>query len=315
MASGFKTWLVLVVAALAAACATLYAQSPTTPAPDPQPRRMVILNVRVTDSAGHAVVDVNQDGFTVTEDGVTQKITYFSKAEVPLSYGLVIDNSASMRRLLDAVVQTGAKIVNSNKGDDETFLVRFISSDKIETVVDFSSNKLLLQDRLNNLFVEGGQTALIDALYLSAQKLVGRKAENSLRRQALILITDGEERSSFYKQAQLFELLSANDIQIYVVGFTNQLDGKSKTRAIELLSRLANDTGGRIFFPQTPLGLADVADEVVRDIRNQYTVGYVPSGTGPENSFHKVLVSIANNPAQEKRIAVTRVGYAAPGKK
>lgn len=303
-----------IVICLASACSTVYAQSQTSSAPNPEPRRMVILNVRVTDSMNHAVVDVNQDAFSVTEDGVAQKITLFSKEVVPLSYGLLIDNSGSLRTQLSAVVQTGAKIVDGNKPDDETFIVRFISSDKTKTVQDVTSDKRLLMEALSSLYVEGGQTALIDALYISVEKLAKRKTESKLRRQALILITDGEERSSFYKQAQLFELLANNDIQIYVVGFTNELKGRTKTRAGELLTRLATDTGGRVFFPRSLGELAPVADEIVSDIRTQYVIGYVPSGNRADNSFHKVQVSIANNPEQEKRIAITRVGYSASGK-
>ena len=304
----------VVVICLASIYSTVNAQSQISSAPNPEPRRMVILNVRVTDSTNHAVVDVNQDAFSVTEDGVAQKITFFSKAIIPLSYGLLIDNSASLRTQLNAVIQTGAKIVDSNKQDDETFIVRFISRDKIETVQEVTSDKRLLIGALANLYVEGGQTAIIDALYLSVEKLAKRMTESKLRRQALILITDGEERSSFYKQAQLFELLAKNDIQIYVVGFANELTGKTKTRAVELLTRLATDTGGRVFFPQSLGELAHIADQIVSDIRTQYVIGYVPSGNGADNSFHKVQVSIANNPEQEKRIAISRVGYSASGK-
>lgn len=293
---------------------TAYAQSQPPPVSAPVSGRMVILNVRVTDSMSHAVVDVNQDAFSVTEDGITQKITFFSKGGIPLTYGLVIDNSASMRSQLIAVLLTGTKIVNSNMPDDETFLVRFIGSDKIEVVQDLTSNKQPLIDGLNNLFVEGGQTALIDALYLSVEKLAKRKADNKLRRQALILITDGEDRRSFHKPAQLFDLLANNDIQIYVVGFTKELTGNNKIRASELLTRLADDTGGRVFFPQALGDLSRIADEIVNDIRTQYVIGYVPSGKGGDNAFHKVQVSIANNPQQDKRIAITRVGYSRAGK-
>lgn len=276
---------------------------------------MVILNVRVTDGLSRAVVDVDQSAFSVTEDGVVQKITFFSNAVVPLSYGLLVDSSASMRSQLNTVVQAGAKIVISNKPDDETFIVKFISTDKIETVQDVTSNKQLLIDALANLYVEGGQTALIDALHVSVEKLAKSKTENRLRRQALILITDGEDRKSYYKQAQLFELLANNDIQIYVVGLTKDLTGGVKTRAVELLTRLATETGGRVFFPQSLGDLAHIADQIVSDTRTQYVIGYLPSGNGADNSFHKVQVSIATNPEQEKRIAITRVGYSISGKK
>ena len=312
MRSRDQTRLSAIVICLVSACSTVYAQSQTSAVPSPEPQRMVTLNVRVTDSNNHAVADVNQDAFSVTEDGVAQKIVYFSKA-VPLSYGLLIDNSGSLRSQLRAVVQTGSNIVNSNKEDDETFIIRFISSDKIITVQDFTSNKRLLMEGLANLYIEYGQTALVDAIYLSAEKLAKRQTADKLRRLTLILITDGEERNSFYKPAQLFKLLAHNDVQIYAVGFTNELTGGKRKSAVELLTRLATDTGGRVFFPQLPADLAHVANEIISDIRTQYVIGYVPSGNS-NGSFHKVQVSITNNPENEKRIVISRVGYFAYGK-
>ena len=92
--------------------------------------RMVILNVRVTDSESHAVIDAKRDDFAVMEDGAPQKITFFSKEQIPVSYGLVIDNSGSLRSQLGKVVQSGIRIVDSNKPGDEAFLVRFISRDR-----------------------------------------------------------------------------------------------------------------------------------------------------------------------------------------
>jgi Ca-activated chloride channel family protein len=118
------------------------------------------------------------------------------------------------------VVDAGKTIINSNKPGDETFLVRFISSDKIETVQDFTSNKELLTDGLESFYVEGGQTAIIDAVYLSAEHVSEyRKGdEGDRRRRALIVITDGEDRNSFYKQEQLFARLREEDVQIFVIG-------------------------------------------------------------------------------------------------
>jgi Ca-activated chloride channel family protein len=284
------------------------AQAPSEATAD---ARMVVLNVRVTDAESHAVLDVNGDAFSVVEDGVPQKITFFSKEEVPVSYGLVIDNSGSLRSQLDKVIQSGVKIVNSNKVGDETFLIRFISSDKIETVQDVTADKHLLIDGLTDLYVEGGQTAVIDAVYLAADKLSKQKFE-SLHRRALILVTDGEDRRSFYKQEKLFELLGQSDIQIYVVAFTGELKGKAQQRATELLKRLATDTGGRAFFPQSKADLGRIADEIINDIRTQYLVGYVPVNQKAPTSFHKVEVSIAGDPNKDKRIAITRIGYTAP---
>lgn len=271
--------------------------------------KMVILNVRVTDSESHAVVDVKREDFSVMEDGAPQKIAFFSKEQIPVSYGLVIDNSGSLRSQLGKVVQSGIKIVASNTAEDEAFLVRFISSDKIKIVQELTADKSRLEAGLESLYVEGGQTAILDAVYLSSQKLAKLNSA-TLRRRALVLVTDGEERNSFHKMEQLFDLLGKSDIQIYVIGFTNELKGKIRSRSVELLTRLATDTGGRVFFPNSPSELAHIADEIINDIRTQYLIGYVPSNQNAANAFHKVQVSIVNDPNQEKRITVSRLGYA-----
>jgi Ca-activated chloride channel homolog len=285
------------------------------PLQDKAPDKVVILNVRVTDALSKAVVDVPQSSFQITEDGVPQSIAFFSKEEIPLSYGLVIDTSGSLRSQLPKVLQAGGRIVNSNKQGDETFLVRFISSDKVETVQDTTSDKGLLIAGLSSLYVEGGLTAVLDAVYLSAEKLAKqRSAAGSLRRRALVLVTDGEDRHSDYKVEQLFSLLGSTDIQIYAIGFTGELRGKARERAANLLARLATDTGGRAFFPTSTGELEHIADQIINDIRTQYVIGYVPTYRTSSNTFHKVQVSLAENANQEKRIAVTRIGYSGVGK-
>lgn len=271
---------------------------------------MVVLHVRVTDASSKAVVDVPQNSFRIAEDGIPQTIAMFSKEEVPLSYGMVIDNSGSLRTQISAVVTAAILIVSSNKPGDDAFLIRFISSDKIQTVQETTSQRQLLVNGLQSLYVEGGQTAVIDAVYLAADKLARQTpADNLIRRRALIVITDGEDRNSFYKLEQLLRLLASTDIQIYTIGFTGQLKTHSLDRARDLLNRLALDTGGRAFFPQSGAELDQITYAIINDIRTQYVIGYVPSRIQSEKPFHKVEVSIANDPKQEKRIAVTRLGY------
>lgn len=280
------------------------------PARSQSPLEMVVLHVRVTDALSKAVVDVPQSSFRISEDGVPQDIALFSKEEVPLSYGLVIDNSGSLRVYISNVVKAGIRIVKTNRPNDDAFLVRFISSDKIETVQETTSEQQLLINGLDSLYVEAGQTALIDAVYLAADKLAKQVApNNTIRRRALIVVTDGEERNSFYKIEQLLRLLASTDIQIYTIGFTGQLKPQSIDRARDLLNRLALDTGGRAFFPTSGTDLEHITDAIINDIRTQYVMGYVPSKTQAQKAFHKVEVSIADDPKQEKRVAVTRVGY------
>src|ERR1051326_6865058 len=175
---------------------------------------LVQLHVRVIDRNNKPINDVPESAFHVFEDGVAQPIENFSREEVPISYGLAVDTSGSLRSQLQSVIDAGKTIINSNKAGDETFLVRFISSDKIETIQDFTSNKEALMDGLDGFYVEGGQTAVIDAVYLSAEHVSEYKNGDDRRRRALIVITDGEDRNSFYKQEQLFPRLREEHVQI-----------------------------------------------------------------------------------------------------
>jgi Ca-activated chloride channel family protein len=282
---------------------------------------LVTLNVRVIDRNNRPIGNVRQDEFHIFEDGVPQPIETFSREEVPMSYGLAVDTSGSLRSQLQSVIDAAKSIIGSNKAGDETFLVRFISSDKIETVQDFTANKDLLMDGLDSLYIEGGQTAIIDAVYLSAEHVAEYKkgGDDDRRRRALIVITDGEDRNSFYKQEQLFARLREEDVQIYVIGFVNELDKESglirkspRDRAVNLIEKLASETGGRAFFPQSISELPQVANEIIRDLRTQYVVAYNPTNRTRDGSYRAIKVSVDEGGSHDKRIALTRSGRIAP---
>lgn len=273
---------------------------------------MVILHVRVTDPQDKPVRDVPQTSFQVTEDGIPQKIEFFTNEEVPLTYGLALDCSGSLRSQFPQVLQAAANIVNANKPEDETLVMSFISSDRIQMVQTLTSDKRLLFGALESLYIEGGQTAVIDAIYVGANYLAQQKAQpGKVRRKALILVTDGEDRASYYKQEQLFQLLGSTDTQMFIIGLTKDLQGKSRERAIVLLKQLATETGGRTYFPSSTAGIPFISNQIIDDIRKQYVIGYTPSGGDPAKAFHKVQVSIIGDPDKEKRAAITRVGYQA----
>ncbi|HXS02817.1 MAG TPA: VWA domain-containing protein [Pyrinomonadaceae bacterium] len=274
-----------------------------------QQTQTVILHVRVTNPDDKAVLDVPQESFQVTEDGVPQKIAFFINKEVPLSYGLVIDGSGSMRSQINEILGAAGRIVSSNRPSDETFVVRFVSTDKIYVQQEPTSNKTALFKALDQFYIEGGLSAVVDAIYLSAQKLAELKDTGQLRRRILILVTDGEDRVSFYKQDKLFELLGENNIQVFTIALTNELKPSSRDKAMKLLTRLALDTGGRTYFPDSKTDIERVAAEIINDIRMQYVIGYEPTADDTRKDFHKVLVTITENPNQEKRVAITRVGY------
>ncbi len=283
---------------------------------------LVNLNVRVIDRANRPVNDVKQDEFKVFEDGVPQQIFSFTRAEVPISYGLVVDNSGSMKSQLEKVIDATRTIIEQNKAGDETFLQRFVSSDEISILQDFTANKDDLFDAMDKMHTEGGQTAVLDAVYLAAEHVGKHKKGDPLsdkRRRALILVTDGEDRSSYYKQAELFEFLRENDVQIYVIGFVNELDSdsgfirkSSKDKAVNLLNKLATETGGRAFYPTSLTELPGIADEITRDLRTQYVVSYSPTNKRRDGTFRKVNVRIDDTGKRDKRIAITRPGYTAP---
>jgi Ca-activated chloride channel family protein len=282
---------------------------------------LVTLNVRVIDRNNSPVNNVREKDFHVYEDGVVQPIESFTREEVPISYGLAIDTSQSLRSQIQAVIDAGKTIVNSNKPGDETFLVRFISSDQIETLQDFTANKEALNDGLDDLYVAGGQTAIIDAVYLSAEHVAEYKRgdDNDRRRRALIVITDGEDRSSFYSQEKLFSRLREEDVQIYVIGFVNELDKEGgliakspREKAVKLINKLASETGGRAFFPESISQLPQIADEIVRDMRTQYVLSYNPTNKSRDGSFRAIRVAIDDGSSRDKRIGLTRNGRLAP---
>jgi len=281
---------------------------------------LVTLHVRVIDRNNHPINRLRKDEFRVVEDGVPQPIFSFTEEEVPVIYGLAVDTSGSLRPQFNQVVDAAKTIINSNKKGDETFLERFISSDKIETIQDFTPSKDALMDGLDTLYIEGGQTAVIDGVYLAAEHVAGyqKGGDEDKRRRALIVVTDGEDRASYYQETQLFQTLREEDVQIFVIGFVNELDADKglirkspRDKAVTLLNKLASETGGRAFFPQSISELPQIANEIVRDLRTQYIIAYDPTNKAHDGTYRSIKVTVAQPAGNEKRIALTRSGRTA----
>jgi Ca-activated chloride channel family protein len=294
-----------------------------TPAEDDEVLRVdteeISLNVRVVNGSNRPVSSLNQAQFEVYEDEVLQPITSFTTAEVPVINALVIDNSRSLRSQLKKVIEAGKIIVGTNRPKDESTIVRFISKDKIEVVQDFTPNKSSLNDALDNLFVEGGQTAIVDAVYRTAKKVEqyqpSQKKEDAKLR-ALILVSDGDDRGSSYQEQQLFEFLRESQVQIYAVGFINDLSKEidptsgisRQEKAKTFLTRLAQETGGRVYFPNSIDELSQIASEISGEQRTQYLISYAPTNEKRDGTFRKIKVVVAAGANKEKRIAITRTG-------
>jgi Ca-activated chloride channel family protein len=282
----------------------------------------ISLNVRVVNNSNRPVNNLNQSDFNIYEDNVLQPITFFTTAEIPIINALVIDNSRSLRSQLAEVIVAGKIIVSANRPKDESTIVRFVSKDKIEVVQDFTSNKNSLNEALNNLFVEGGQTAIIDAVYQTAKKV--EHYQNSTKKEdvklrSIILVSDGDDRGSSYKEQQLFELLREFHIQIYAIGFVNdlskepELSGTSRqNKARTFLTRLAKETGGKVYFPDSINELPKIASDISGELRTQYLISYNPTNTTRGGNFREIKVVVAEGTNKEKRTAITRTGRNAP---
>jgi Ca-activated chloride channel homolog len=303
-----------------------------TPTPDPTTAEisegerltinteLVTLNVRVIDRNNRPINNISKEEFRVFEDGVSQSIFSFTEEEVPVIYGLAVDTSGSLRPAFEQVIDAAKAIINSNKKGDETFLERFISSDKIETIQDFTASKDALMDGLDTLYIEGGQTAVIDGVYLAAEHVAEYKrgSNDDRRRRALIVVTDGEDRASYYPEADLFRRLREEDVQIYVIGFVSELDAEKglirkspRDKAVNLINRIASETGGRAFFPQSISELPEIANQIVRDLRTQYVISYDPTNKAHDGAYRAIKVTVADAPGRDKRIALTRSGRTA----
>jgi len=180
-------------------------------------------------------------------------------AQVSVSYGIVVDNSGSYRTLLEGIIEAVKNIVNDNKADDETFLVRFVDTDKVYLSQDFTRDKNQIRDAADEMYIEGGKTAILDAVYFSAKHLSANAESN--RRRALILITDGEDRLSKAKLEEVLKFLKDEKIQVFSIGLS---DEKVYTK---LLDKLAKETNGRFFTPKNRAEIQTVIKELTAVIR------------------------------------------------
>ncbi|HKA21989.1 MAG TPA: VWA domain-containing protein [Blastocatellia bacterium] len=297
-------------------------QKPRTPEDGPPPsqkdegeiklgRTMVTLDVTVVDPANKPVMDLKQDEFVVTEDKVPQKIEFFGREQVPVSLVFAIDTSGSMRPKLDTVVKASTNLVKESRKGDEIGVIEF--KDQPELLEEFTSDVNDVIDTLNGL-VASRQTAMLDALYLAAD-YANKEGKN--RRKAVMVVTDGLDNDSYYKFGEVVNHLREIDVQVYLIGFINDLDKESglfkkspKDKAEGLLNKLAEETGGKAFFPKELSEVHAIAQQISTDLRTQYSLSYYPSNSKKDGTYRAVKVQVSS--AARRLIARTRPGYTAP---
>jgi Ca-activated chloride channel homolog len=265
----------------------------------------VVLNCTVVDQDGHLVQDLTRDDFHVFEDNTLQNIVAFSHSDVPISLGILVDNSGSMRDKRAAVNTAALDLVRASNPQDEAFVVNF--SDEAFLDQDFTSDINKLRQGLSHIESRGG-TALYDAVVASADQL-SQGARRS--KQVLLIITDGEDNASTLNLEQTIRRIQ--DLQgpvVYSIGllFGDDARGQEAHRARRALQLLSDETGGLAFFPKSLADVDVVAAEVAKDIRNQYTIGYHSSKPASLGGYRTIRVD-ARGPRHGKLFVRTRTGY------
>jgi len=265
----------------------------------------VQLPCTVVDQDGHLVQDLTQADFHVFEDNTLQNIVAFSHSDVPVSLGILVDNSGSMRDKRAAVNTAALDLVRASNPEDEAFIVNF--SDEAFLDQDFTSDINKLREGLSHIESRGG-TALYDAVVASADQL-SHGAQRS--KQVLLIITDGEDNASTLNLEQTIRRIQdLGGPVIYTIGllFGDEDKGQEAHRARRALQLLSDETGGLAFFPHSLNDVDSIATEVAKDIRNQYTIGYHSSKAASLGGYRAVRVE-AHAAHHGKMSVRTRTGY------
>jgi VWFA-related protein len=274
---------------------------------------LVLMYTSVFDKSGRFVEGLKKDNFQVYEDGVAQNIASFSQEDVPISMGILLDLSGSMRGKIDQINKAAVAFIRASNPQDQVFLIGF--NENVELIQDFTSDVDEITDALDNVVVTGG-TALYDAIYLGVQKAhTGTKAKK-----AVVVITDGEDHDSYYKLDELVAKVQELDVQAFCVGFLNAIPDKglfghwSKSvpeKARDALMRIAEETGGKAFFPDKTTDIQSIVSQIASELRNQYSIGYLSSNGARDGSFRRVKIELAGVSAASARLRYRR-GYYAP---
>ncbi len=267
----------------------------------------VTLSAVVLDARRHLVTNLAETNFAVYEDNQPQKITFFKRQDIPVSIGIVVDNSGSMRTKRAAVTKAVLNLIQASNPQDEVFVVNFNDDPYLDQ--DFTNKMPQLREALDRVDSRGG-TALYDAVIASADHLAkGAKKEKKV----LLVITDGvdnESRESL--ESAIRKVQDDNGPTIYTIGILGDEPGIK--RAKRALQSLSDQTGGVAFFPKDLMEVDEISQEVARDIRNQYTLTYKPSNPRSNGGYRKVKVE-ARAPGYKDLQVRTRDGYFADEKR
>lgn len=268
---------------------------------------LVVLHATVRNHRGNLVSGLSKDDFQIYENGARQQIKYFSHDDIPITVGLVIDNSGSMGPKTPEVVVAVLAFVRSSNPQDQMFVVNFNEHVRfaLPDNTPFTDQPGQLQVALSRIKADG-ETALYDAIAAALEHLkIGNRDKK-----ALIVISDGGDNASHHKLAQIMATARQSDAIIYTLGLFDQDDPDKDPHA---LKQLARETGGEAFLPESLSQVVPICEQIARDIRNQYTIAYVPTNREQDGTYRAIQVK-AEAPHLGRLFVRTRTGYTAHSK-
>jgi VWFA-related protein len=269
---------------------------------------IVSLNVTVQDAGGHYATDLEQNEFSIFEDGVKQEVSFFNRRQQPIALSLLLDSSASMEDKLEDLQSAARSFVKRLKPNDIAQVIDFDS--RVEIRQTFTGNLAELDGAIGKTSA-GGSTSLHNAIYIALKELrkVRAVTEEDVRRQALVVFSDGEDTSSLISFDEVLDLAKRSETAIYTIALRG-VDTQTKGfREAEFVMRqLAQETGGRSFFPSRIDELTSVYAQIADELASQYTIGYTSKNSRRDGAFRRIVVQTARQGLTPR----TKRGYFAP---
>jgi Ca-activated chloride channel homolog len=271
---------------------------------------VVSLNVTAVDGTGHFVTDLAKESFNVYEDGQPQEIQFFNRSNLPIALSILLDTSASMEDKIQTAQEAAVGFVKHLRGQDLGQVIDFDS--RVLISQSFTSNVKDLEDAIRKT-TAGGSTSLHNAIYISLKELKKIQARNAdeVNRQAIVVLSDGEDTSSLVSFDEVLELAKRSETAIYAIGLRGKgpehLRG-SFNEADYVLRELSQQTGGRVFFARSASELGNIYEQISDELSSQYMIGYTSRNPKRDGAWRRVLVRV-----KEPNItARTKQGYYAP---
>jgi Ca-activated chloride channel family protein len=268
---------------------------------------LVSLNVTVMDGSRY-VTDLTQDEFEIYEDGAKQAITFFSRTPQPVALAILLDTSASMEEKLPTAQEAAVGFARRMKKGDEIEVIDFDSAVRI--LQPFTTDVAALERAIRQTSVNGS-TSLYNAIYISLKELKKERAQSAedIRRQAVIVLSDGDDTSSLMEYDDVLDLAKRSETAIYSIGLRQGAEGRREFKEAEfVLRQLSQETGGRAFFPTSVAELPKIYDQISEELSSQYMLAYASRNMLRNGAWRRIIVRVTR-PGLAAR---TRQGYYAP---